>query len=161
MKIDVNDPISTIKPELTEIQEMVIRDDMSHTDVVNWLFDFCTRIGCGVTDTDEEIKERARQEKSRELLNKQALEQAKKLEDDKPYQEAQSGQPQNLPDGFVMGYGNTKGDMCCQCFRVFTTGEIYADKGKSSLCAVHAYQKGIIKLTPIQYEKVKRQQGVE
>jgi hypothetical protein len=48
--MNVNDPISTLKEKLVEVQRELISGEMSHTDLNNWFFDFCTELGYGIED---------------------------------------------------------------------------------------------------------------
>jgi hypothetical protein len=137
--------IEDIKKECGEVEEMLLRDEMSHTDLANWFTDFCTRIGC----EEPEITKKARREQN-VTVDIQQPESPKQ-------QEPMTNQ---LSDGYIIGLGNSKGSTCKLCGRVFTEGEIYAEKGADSLCKMHAVQKGIIKVSVWEYEKMKREQGI-
>jgi hypothetical protein len=148
-----------IKKECAEIEELLFRDEMSHTDLANWFTDFCTRIGVITEEDDKPIEE----VESMDVRDK-AIRAVKKLEEETRYQEeckkTELGFPHTLPDGYVIGYGSIKGNMCKICNRIFVEGEIYADKGADSLCQVHACQKGIIKMGTWQYERAKKEYGL-
>lgn len=142
MKDKKTTSFDAIKKECEEIQELLLRDEMSHTDLANWFLDFCTRIGCG----EAEITRKAQQEEHQRAIVENPNEK----------------EPQNnkLPEGYIVGVGNEKGNTCKICGRVFTEDEVYADKGADSLCKLHAVQKGIMKVSVWEYEKMKKEQGL-
>jgi hypothetical protein len=147
------------KKECAEIEELLFRGEMSHTDLENWFMDFCTRIGVmtEITEKDKPVEEDI---ESRTKV----LREIKQLEEEEHYKKeckkTELGLPHALPQGYVVGYGNIKGNMCKICNRIFVEGEIYADKGADSLCQVHACQKGIIKMDTWQYERMKKEYGI-
>jgi len=148
--------IEDIKKECAEVEELLFRGEMSHTDLANWFTDFCTRIGV-ITEEDKPVEDKG---KPFDILpngrpdTQKAWDDLEKAE----VKKTEAGLPHALPQGYVIGYGSAKGNMCKICNRIFVEGEIYADKGTDSLCSVHACQKGIIKMDRIQYENAKRQQ---